>query len=72
MKKSFIGKVIFYTETNVDEANLPCNLPTVRLHGVENVYPPQKKSFMMLRHMQIHFGEKFRLSLLKLFGKLLN
>ncbi len=54
------GKVLFYAETNADLTNLPCALPVVRLHGVTNTYPPQKKSFMMLRHMDKEFGDKFR------------
>ncbi len=51
---------MFYAETNADLSDLSCSLPVVRLHGVANSYPPQKKSFMMLRHMQREFGDKFR------------
>jgi hypothetical protein len=52
--------VIFYAETTADLSSLPCALPVIRLHGVANAYPPQKKSFMMLRHMHKHFGDNFR------------
>ena len=58
----FQGKVVFYAETTADLSGLPCSLPVVRLHGVANAYPPQKKSFMMLRHMQREFGDSFRLA----------
>ena len=54
------GKVIFYAETNADLSNLGCALPVIRLHGVSNTYPPQKKSFMMLRHMEKEFGDDYR------------
>ena len=37
-----------------------CNIPLVRLRGVTNSYPPQKKSFLMLRHMAVHFSHKYR------------
>ena len=37
-----------------------CNLPLVRLRGVTDSYPPQKKSFLMLRHMAVHFSTKYK------------
>ena len=37
-----------------------CNIPLVRLRGVTNSYPPQKKSFLMLRHMAVHFSHKYK------------
>ena len=37
-----------------------CNVPLVRLRGVKNAYPPQKKSFLMLRHMAVHYSKKFK------------
>lgn len=35
------------------------DLPVVALHGVDDRYPPQKKSFMMLHYMYEHFIDKF-------------
>ena len=46
--------------TNAHEIFDDCNIPLVRLRGVTNAYPPQKKSFLMLRHMAVHFSEKFK------------
>ena len=37
-----------------------CNVPIVRLRGVKDTYPPQKKSFLMLRHMAVHVSHKFQ------------
>ena len=37
-----------------------CNISLVRLRGVTNSYPPQKKSFLMLRHMAVHFSHKYK------------
>ena len=34
------------------------DLPIVRLRGVTDQYPPQKKSFMMLKHMYENYGDK--------------
>lgn len=34
-------------------------LPVVGLTGVDDRYPPQKKSFMMLHYMYEHFIDKF-------------
>lgn len=35
------------------------DLPVVALPGVDDRYPPQKKSFMMLHYMYVHFIDKF-------------
>lgn len=35
------------------------DLPVVALNGVDDRYPPQKKSFMMLHYMYEHFIDKF-------------
>ena len=37
-----------------------CNIPLVRLRGATNSYPPQKKPFLMLRHMAVHFSHKYK------------
>jgi chondroitin sulfate synthase len=34
-------------------------LPLVALKGVDDRYPPQKKSFMMLHYMYEHYIDKF-------------
>lgn len=35
------------------------HLPLVRLPGVDDTYPPQKKSFLMLKYMWENYGDKF-------------
>jgi chondroitin sulfate synthase len=35
------------------------DLPVVALNGVDDSYPPQKKSFMMLHYMYENFIDKF-------------
>lgn len=35
------------------------DLPVIALPGVDDRYPPQKKSFMMLHYMYEHFIDKF-------------
>uniref|UniRef100_T1J359 Hexosyltransferase n=1 Tax=Strigamia maritima TaxID=126957 RepID=T1J359_STRMM len=50
------GKLAFFSsETSKTEADIPL----VRLKGVDDSYPPQKKSFLMLKYMHDHFLEKF-------------
>lgn len=39
--------------------NFLTDLPLVALKGVDDRYPPQKKSFMMLHYMYEHFIDKF-------------
>lgn len=49
------GKIAFFSsEYSYDES-----MPLVALPGVDDTYPPQKKSFMMLQYMFDHFGDKF-------------
>ena len=50
------GKLIFFT---ADTQNTTEDLPVVRLRGVDDSYPPQKKSFMMLKYMFDNYGDKF-------------
>ena len=62
------ARVIFYMEDDHylmaggQPKPLECSTAAevVRLRGVKNAYPPQKKSFMMLRHMHTHFADQFR------------
>ena len=50
------GKLLFFTS---DSQNGTEDLPVVRLKGVDDSYPPQKKSFMMLKYMYDNYGDKF-------------
>lgn len=53
------GRVMFYTsETSVQPPGV-ADLPLVRLPTVDDSYPPQKKSFMMLQHMWDHYGNAY-------------
>lgn len=50
------GKVMFFSsEGSVSNYGVP----VVALPGVDDSYPPQKKSFMMLKYMHDHFLDKF-------------
>ena len=73
IKAIFQGTVIFYAEEKEDQENdvtgaskqgneffEDCDIPLVRLQGVTNAYPPQKKSFLMLRHMAVHYAKKYK------------
>jgi len=50
------GKIIFFT---AGTHNTTEDLPVVPLRGVDDSYPPQKKSFMMLKYMFENYGDKF-------------
>lgn len=53
------GRIAFFTSaTSVPPSNRP-DLPIVRLRGVDDSYPPQKKSFLMLQHMWERYGDRF-------------
>lgn len=53
------GRVVFYTsETSVRPPGAS-DLPLVRLPTVDDAYPPQKKSFLMLQHMWDHYGDAY-------------
>ncbi|XP_046431299.1 chondroitin sulfate synthase 1 isoform X2 [Neodiprion fabricii] len=53
------GKIAFFSsETSTAPDNCP-DLPLVALPNVDDSYPPQKKSFLMLQYMWQHFGDKF-------------
>lgn len=43
------GKVLFFVAENT--VSVHEDMPLVRLRGVDDTYPPQKKSFAMLRWM---------------------
>ena len=54
------GTVNFFSSEGSQSViqNLPY-MPVVSLHGVDDSYPPQKKSFMMLKYMHDHFIDKY-------------
>lgn len=56
---SIPGKVIFFSSEG-SEAVAPPDLPVIGLPGVDDSYPPQKKSFMMLKYMHDHFLDDYR------------
>jgi chondroitin sulfate synthase len=53
------GRIAFFTSaTSVPPSNRP-DLPIVRLRGVDDSYPPQKKSFLMLQYMWERYGDRY-------------
>lgn len=57
--KEVPGKIAFFaSEFSTVPDNCP-DLPLVSLPTVDDSYPPQKKSFLMLQYMWNNFGEKF-------------
>lgn len=57
------GKILFFTAGKRDNASATDRddeqLPVIRLKGVDDSYPPQKKSFMMLKYIYENYGGKF-------------
>lgn len=53
------GKVEFFSSQGSEAVPLPVPLPVVSLPGVDDSYPPQKKSFMMLKYMHDHYLDKY-------------
>lgn len=57
--KDLPGKIAFFSsESSTVPENCP-DLPLVPLPRVDDTYPPQKKSFMMLEYMWNNFGDRF-------------
>lgn len=50
------GKIAFFTS---EHSVVKSHIPVIRLPGVDDSYPPQKKSFMMLKYMHDHFLDHF-------------
>ncbi|CAG5115155.1 unnamed protein product, partial [Candidula unifasciata] len=50
------GKVVFFSS---EGSTSGYGVPVVALPGVDDHYPPQKKSFMMLKYMHDHFLDKY-------------
>ncbi|CAJ0944265.1 unnamed protein product, partial [Mesorhabditis belari] len=55
--KHINGKVLFFVAENTE--SIYPDLPLVRLKGVDDTYPPQKKSFAMLRWMADNHIDNF-------------
>lgn len=56
--KTIPGRVIFFSSEG-SETLAPDYLPVVGLKGVSDEYPPQKKSFLMLKFMHKFYGDKY-------------
>nr|BAC31633.1 unnamed protein product [Mus musculus] len=56
------GRVEFFSSQQSPSAALgqpPPPLPVIALPGVDDSYPPQKKSFMMIKYMHDHYLDKY-------------
>ncbi|KAK7126250.1 hypothetical protein R3I93_021586 [Phoxinus phoxinus] len=56
---SIPGRVEFFSSEGSEKIPLPIPVPLVSLAGVDDSYPPQKKSFMMLKYMHDHYLDKY-------------
>ncbi|KAM8872085.1 chondroitin sulfate synthase 3-like [Synchiropus picturatus] len=56
---SIPGKVEFFSSEGSEEVLVPVPVPVVSLEGVDDSYPPQKKSFMMLKYIHDHYLDKY-------------
>ena len=56
--KSIPGHVIFFSSAG-SELAAPPGIPVIGLRGVDDTYPPQKKSFLMLKYMYDNFADKY-------------
>ncbi|XP_068131189.1 chondroitin sulfate synthase 1 [Hyperolius riggenbachi] len=54
--QSIPGKVEFFSSEGSD-TSIP--IPIISLQGVDDAYPPQKKSFMMLKYMHDHYLDQY-------------
>ncbi|XP_077989415.1 chondroitin sulfate synthase 1-like [Glandiceps talaboti] len=55
--KTIPGKVAFFSSADSNSSRL--GLPLISLPGVDDSYPPQKKSFMMLKYMHDNYIDKY-------------
>lgn len=56
------GRVEFFSSQQPSDPRLgqpPPPLPVIALPGVDDSYPPQKKSFMMIKYMHDHYLDKY-------------
>lgn len=56
---SIPGRVEFFSSEGSGTVHVPVPLPVVSLAGVDDSYPPQKKSFMMLKYIHDHYLDKY-------------
>ncbi|XP_074321839.1 chondroitin sulfate synthase 3 [Stegastes partitus] len=56
---SIPGKVEFFSSAGSGSVHVPVPVPVVSLAGVDDSYPPQKKSFMMLKYIHDHYLDKY-------------
>ncbi|TDH01705.1 hypothetical protein EPR50_G00165430 [Perca flavescens] len=56
---SIPGKVEFFSSAGTGTVLVPVPVPVVSLAGVDDSYPPQKKSFMMLKYIHDHYLDKY-------------
>lgn len=54
--RSINGKVMFFSSEGSVSSN---DIPIVSLQNVDDSYPPQKKSFSMLKYMSDHYLDKY-------------
>lgn len=57
--KEIPGSIAFFSSASSTLSANSSYLPLVRLKNVDDSYPPQKKSFMMLQYMWEHFGNEY-------------
>ncbi|KAA0703599.1 Chondroitin sulfate synthase 3 [Triplophysa tibetana] len=53
------GRVEFFSSEGSEKVVLPSPVPVISLSGVDDSYPPQKKSFMMLKYMHDHYLHQY-------------
>ncbi|XP_061657778.1 chondroitin sulfate synthase 3-like [Syngnathoides biaculeatus] len=58
--RSVPGKVEFFSSAGSGDVDLPVPIPVISLPGVDDSYPPQKKSFMMLKYIHDHYLDKYQ------------
>ncbi|XP_042365842.1 chondroitin sulfate synthase 3-like [Plectropomus leopardus] len=56
---SIPGKVEFFSSAGSGTVHVPVPVPVISLAGVDDSYPPQKKSFMMLKYIHDHYLDKY-------------
>ncbi|XP_078599027.1 chondroitin sulfate synthase 3-like [Branchiostoma floridae x Branchiostoma japonicum] len=56
--KQISGKVEFFSATD-SKTSLGNKIPIVSIPGVTDVYPPQKKAFLMLKYMHDHYLDDY-------------
>ncbi|XP_047425616.1 chondroitin sulfate synthase 3 [Mugil cephalus] len=56
---SIPGKVEFFSSEGSGSVRVSVPVPVISLDGVDDSYPPQKKSFMMLKYIHDHYLDKY-------------